>query len=169
MPTRRLTQNNRQSIENRESNKLAVEMVSRAQFFRRDLARIAPVWAAILSLQSSVVWPIQFEYLKISFSHIRRKTMKFTDAEIEKALRLKRLGLPWTPSVGHYVWDETDLIKCESPFHDMVFYILDLKHFFRRADSLEQLQRDLCWLPTWFDARQILAQMGVNTKISLAN
>ena len=88
--------------------------------------------------------------------------MKFTKAEIEKALRLKRLGLLWNPAVGHYVWDEVDLIKCESPFHDMVFYILDLKHFLRRADSIEQLQRDLCWLPTWFDARKILADIGVS-------
>ena len=87
--------------------------------------------------------------------------MKFTNAEIEKAQRLKRMGLEWWPAVGHYVWDEADLIKCESPFHDMVFFILDLKHFFRRADSVEQLQRDLCWLPTWYDARQILAKMGV--------
>lgn len=87
--------------------------------------------------------------------------MKFTKEEIETARQLKQAGLPWQPSVGHYVWDEADIIKCESPFHDMVFYILDLKHFLRRADTIENLQRDLCWLPTWFDARQILHELGV--------
>lgn len=87
--------------------------------------------------------------------------MKFTSEEIGLARRLKQLGLPWTPSVGHYVWDEADIIKCESPFHDMVFYILDLKHFLRRADTIEQLREDLCWLPTWYDARQILASLSV--------
>jgi hypothetical protein len=90
--------------------------------------------------------------------------MKFTKEEIETARQLKQAGLPWQPSVGHYVWDEADIIKCESPFHDMVFYILDLKHFLRRADTIENLQRDLCWLPTWFDARQVLSELGVRSE-----
>jgi hypothetical protein len=88
--------------------------------------------------------------------------MKFTDDEILLARNLKKLGLHWQPSVGHYVWDEADIIKCESPFHDMVFYILDLKHFLRRAKTIEKLQESLCWLPTWFDARQILSDAGVS-------
>ena len=88
--------------------------------------------------------------------------MKFTAEEILLARKLKKLGLPWQPSVGHYVWDEADIIKCESPFHDMVFYILDLKHFLRRAKTIEKLQECLCWLPTWFDARQILSEAGIS-------
>lgn len=87
--------------------------------------------------------------------------MQFTANEIQLARRLKERGLHWTPSVGHYVWDEADIIRCPSPFHDRVFFILDLKHFLRRADTIEQLQRDLCWLPTWYDARQILRHYGV--------
>ena len=87
--------------------------------------------------------------------------MKFTAPEITKALELKRLGLDWTPGTGCYVWDEAGIIQCESPFHDLVYYILDLKHFLRRADSVEQLKRDLCWLPTWYDARRILQERGV--------
>lgn len=87
--------------------------------------------------------------------------MKFTTAEITQALELKRLGLDWNPGTGCYVWDEAGIIKCESPFHDLVYYILDIKHFLRRADSIEQLKRDLCWLPTWFDARQVLQGLGV--------
>jgi hypothetical protein len=87
--------------------------------------------------------------------------MKFTSQEIETAQRLKEKGLYWQPSVGHFVWDQVDLMKCESPFHDMVFYILDLKHFLRRSKTIERLQQDLCWLPTWYDARQILRHQGV--------
>lgn len=87
--------------------------------------------------------------------------MKFTAPEITKALELKHLGLDWTPGTGCYVWDEAGIIQCESPFHDLVYYILDIKHFLRRADSVEQLKRDLCWLPTWYDARRILQERGV--------
>jgi hypothetical protein len=86
--------------------------------------------------------------------------MKFTPAEIELARRMKRLGLVWTPSVGHYVWDEAGLIDCVSPFHDHVYFILDLKHFLRRAGTIERLQQDLCWLPTWEQAREWLRQAG---------
>lgn len=88
--------------------------------------------------------------------------MRFTSEEIEQAGRLKALGLPWTPTPGHYVWDETDLIEQGSPFHDRVFFILDLKHFLRRAGSIEQLKAAVRWLPTWYDARQSLAALGVS-------
>ena len=64
--------------------------------------------------------------------------------------------------MGHYVWDEAGIINCASPFHDLVYYILDLKHFLRRAETIENLQRDLCWLPTWFDARNILRSLGAS-------
>ncbi|MFN5320783.1 MAG: hypothetical protein ACK493_04400 [Planctomycetota bacterium] len=87
--------------------------------------------------------------------------MKFTPAEIELARRLKQLGLAWTPSVGHFVWDETGLINCTSPFHDYVYFILDLKHFLRRAGTIERLQQDLCWLPTWEQARELLRESGL--------
>jgi hypothetical protein len=86
--------------------------------------------------------------------------MKFTPAEIELARRMKRLGLAWTPSVGHYIWDEAGLINCVSPFHDHVYFILDLKHFLRRSGTIERLQQDLCWLPTWEQAREWLRQAG---------
>ncbi len=90
--------------------------------------------------------------------------MKFTTAEINQALELKRLGLDWNPGTGCYVWDEAGIIQCESPFHDLVYYILDIKHFLRRADSIDQLKRDLCWLPTWYDAREVLEGLGVTAE-----
>lgn len=90
----------------------------------------------------------------------RNASMKFTSTEIELARRLKQLGLAWTPAVGHYVWDEAGLIDCPSPFHDHVYFILDLKHFLRRSGTIERLQRDLCWLPTWEQARDLLRDAG---------
>lgn len=86
---------------------------------------------------------------------------KFTSEEVELARKLKRLGLAWTPQVGHYVWDETGIINCPSPFHDMVYFILDLKHFLRRAETVERLQQELCWLPSWEQARELLRAHGV--------
>lgn len=86
---------------------------------------------------------------------------KFTPEEIQQARKLKRLGLPWIPQVSHYVWDETGIINCPSPFHDMVYFILDLKHFLRRAGTIERLQAELCWLPTWEQARDLLRRYGL--------
>lgn len=89
---------------------------------------------------------------------------KFTSQEIEQARKLKRIGLAWTPQVSHYVWDETGIINCPSPFHDMVYFILDLKHFLRRG-TIERLQQELCWLPTWEQARELLRENGVSDEV----
>lgn len=89
---------------------------------------------------------------------------KFTSQEIEQARKLKRIGLAWTPQVSHYVWDETGIINCPSPFHDMVYFILDLKHFLRRG-TIERLQQELCWLPTWEQARELLRERGVSSEV----
>lgn len=88
--------------------------------------------------------------------------MRFKPEEIELAQTLKRQGLSWTPSVGHFVWDQNGLIEAESPFHDRVFFILDLKHFLRRSGTIDSLAEQCCWLPTWFDARQCLKLEGVS-------
>ena len=94
--------------------------------------------------------------------------MKFTKQEVATARQLKQLGLPWEPNVGHYVRDEAGIINCESPFGDSVFFILDLKHFLRRAGTIENIKRDLCWLPTWFDARTILHELDVPDDLIVA-
>jgi hypothetical protein len=88
--------------------------------------------------------------------------MRFSEDEILLALELCMLGLPWEPQPGHYVWDADGLIDCPSPFHDRVYFILDLKHFLRRAGTLEELKAALVWLPTWHDARNILESLGVS-------
>lgn len=86
----------------------------------------------------------------------------FCQEELELAQLFKAYGLEWTPSVGHFVLDQSELIECDSPFQGRVFFILDLKHFLRRSDSIENLKQSMCWLPTWQQARQILRQNGVS-------
>jgi hypothetical protein len=88
--------------------------------------------------------------------------MYFTTALIDRAKTLRSLGLAWDPKPGHYVWDENALIGKPSPFQKGVYFILDLKHFIRRAGTLEALKESLVWLPTWHDAREILHAMGVS-------
>jgi hypothetical protein len=90
---------------------------------------------------------------------------KFLHDEIEKAKELKRLGLRWMPRPGHYVWDDEGLIEKSSPFQPQVYFILDLKHFLRRAGSIERLQDLLVWLPTWEDIRLILGGLGLTDEM----
>lgn len=89
--------------------------------------------------------------------------MKFSEEELELAQLFKAYGLPWTPRCGQYVFDQTRLIEAPSPFQPRVYFILDLKHFLRRAGSLEELQRRMCWLPDWHEARELLQTMGVSS------
>lgn len=91
--------------------------------------------------------------------------MRFSADEIQWAKHLHDLGLPWEPRPGHYVWDEAGYIEQPSPFQDRVYFILDLKHFLRRTGSLDTLKTSMIWLPTWHDARDILAAMGVEDEV----
>ena len=90
--------------------------------------------------------------------------MKFSDEEIALAQLFKAYGLRWEPAPGQYVLDQGDLIGCPSPFQERVYFILDLKHFLRRAETLDNLKDRMCWLPNWEDAREILAGFGVSAE-----
>ena len=89
--------------------------------------------------------------------------MKFSSEEVKLAQQLKQLGLPWEPKPGHFVWDTAKVLEHDSPFHDRVFFILDLKHFLRRTSSIENLKKLFYWLPTWHDAREILKALEVDS------
>jgi hypothetical protein len=91
--------------------------------------------------------------------------MKFSDEEIELAQLFKAYGLEWEPRCGQYVLDQSELIECASPFQPRVFFILDLRHFLRRAGTVEELKRRLCWLPDWQDCRQLLQHMGLGSEV----
>ncbi|EMI53369.1 hypothetical protein, partial [Rhodopirellula sallentina] len=88
--------------------------------------------------------------------------MRFSTEEVRLAHELKAAGLPWQPQPGHYVWDGEPLIEHDSPFHDRVFFILDLKHFLRRSETMERLVESMVWLPTWQQCRDLLRERGVS-------
>jgi hypothetical protein len=88
--------------------------------------------------------------------------MHFSAEQIELAHQLKAAGLAWQPAVGHYVHDPTELIEQPSPFQERVYFILDLKHFLRRAGTVAVLAERLVWLPQWHQVRGLLAEQGVS-------
>jgi hypothetical protein len=91
-----------------------------------------------------------------------RGVVQFNDQHIELARRLRDAGLAWQPTVGHFVYDEKGLIEVPSPFQEKVYFILDIKHFLRRAGSMECLKEAMFWLPTWSEARQVARAIGVD-------
>jgi hypothetical protein len=88
--------------------------------------------------------------------------MKFSKEEIEIARKLHGLNLPWQPQEGQYVLDIKGIIEKSSPFQKGVYFILDIKHFLRRAGSLEGIKAAMCWLPLWEDCRNILKSLNVS-------
>ena len=88
--------------------------------------------------------------------------MRFSGKEIEIAREIHDFGLPWMPGVGQYVYDLKGVIEKESPFQQGVYFILDIKHFIRRAGSVDEIKETMCWLPLWEDCREILRGFGVS-------
>jgi hypothetical protein len=88
--------------------------------------------------------------------------MQFSPQEIDMARELRRLGLPWEPRAGHYVYDETGFCGKGSPFQDGVYFILNYDYFMNRAGGVERFKEIMLWLPTWHDARNILLSFGVS-------
>ncbi|MDG2383282.1 MAG: hypothetical protein P8N76_16550 [Pirellulaceae bacterium] len=87
--------------------------------------------------------------------------MLFTDEEIEIAKRLHLKKMEWLPAAGHYIYDQTGFCQTESPFQEMVFYILNYKYFMKRVGGVDRFREIMVWLPTWFDLRGRLKAMGV--------
>lgn len=87
--------------------------------------------------------------------------MTFTDDEIGLARQMRDHGLPWEPAVGHFVFDETGLIDAPSPFQPRVYFILDIKHFLRRAGDIATLTSRVFWLPQWHQARALARGLGI--------
>ena len=55
--------------------------------------------------------------------------MKFTRQQIERAIDLKKGGIPWNPGVGQYALDWHGLIKPASPFQSGIYFFLDYPCF----------------------------------------
>jgi hypothetical protein len=88
----------------------------------------------------------------------------FDERHCRAALQLKEAGLPWRPHVGCFVWDREGWIEVPSPFPEKIYFILNLGHFLRLLGSIEDVVQKLVWLPTWHQARQIGAKLGIEDK-----
>jgi hypothetical protein len=86
----------------------------------------------------------------------------FSAQHVEAAQRLKRLGLPWTPHVGCFVWDPAGTIEADSPFPGKIYFILSLPRFIGIFGSLEAIRDKLVWLPTWHQARLLSRRLGIS-------
>jgi hypothetical protein len=88
----------------------------------------------------------------------------FDERHCRIAAALKDAGLPWRPHVGCFVWDRDEVIEASSPFPGRIYLILNLGHFLRIFDSVENITKRLVWLPTWHQARLLCDQLGVDQK-----
>ncbi len=86
----------------------------------------------------------------------------FDQQHCQGAAQLKERGLPWTPHVGCFVWDPHEIIEVTSPFPGRIYFILNLGHFLRIFGSLEEISKNLVWLPTHHQARLLCDQVGVD-------
>lgn len=86
----------------------------------------------------------------------------FTEEVCLAAKEMKERGLKWQPHVGCFVWDEKRLIEVSSPFPNRIYFILNLGHFLKRFETVENIAEQLVWLPTWQQARLIANQIGIS-------
>ena len=87
--------------------------------------------------------------------------ISFDQRHCELAADLRDAGLPWTPHVGCFVWDRDRFIQVSSPFPNRIYFILNMGHFLRLLGTVGDMKRQLIWLPTWYQARLLCAQLGV--------
>lgn len=88
----------------------------------------------------------------------------FETRHVRLAEKLKRLGLPWAPHVGCFVWDQQGIIKVGSPFPENIYFILSLPRFIRIFGSIEAIQEKTVWLPTWHQARMLCRRLGIENR-----
>ena len=80
----------------------------------------------------------------------------------QAAALLKQRGLSWTPHVGCFVWDPDEVIEVDSPFPGRIYFILNIGHFLKIFNSLEEISKRLVWLPTYHQARLLCDQLAVD-------
>ena len=88
--------------------------------------------------------------------------MRFTESEIDTAMRLRAAGLPWGPEPGHYVFDINGIVRSGSPFQPSIFLIHSANSFEALVGGQEELLENFAWLPIWEDCRAWLDEKGVS-------
>lgn len=83
------------------------------------------------------------------------------DHSMQLALQMRQAGLPWEPAVGCFVWDREGIIAQPSPFPKRIYFILSMKRFIAIFGDVEEMKRRLVWLPTWYQARQIIRRLQI--------
>jgi hypothetical protein len=83
------------------------------------------------------------------------------DHSMQLALQMRQAGLPWEPAVGCFVWDREGIIAQPSPFPKRIYFILSMKRFMAIFGDVEEMKRRLVWLPTWYQARQIVQRLQI--------
>ncbi len=84
------------------------------------------------------------------------------DRLLDLALELKAAGLPWEPEVGCFVWDHQGIIASPSPFPKRIYFILSMRRFLSIFGDIEEMKCRLVWLPTWYQARQIIRRLQIH-------
>ena len=82
--------------------------------------------------------------------------MRFTESEIDWAIRLRGAGLAWDPQPGHYAFDINGVMKAGSPFQAGVYLIDSPNVMETAAGGDDELRSGFVWLPTWEHARDWL-------------
>jgi hypothetical protein len=88
----------------------------------------------------------------------------FDEAHCRFAQALKESGLGWKPHVGCFVWDPKGSIEVSSPFPGRIYFILNLGHFLRIFQTLDEIAEKLIWLPTWHQALLLCGKLRVDSK-----
>lgn len=90
--------------------------------------------------------------------------MRFTESEIDTAMRLRAAGLSWGPEPGQYVFDINGMVRAGSPFQAGVFLINSTNAFEAMAGGQDEMFENFVWLPTWEECRAWLGEKGVDDK-----
>ena len=91
----------------------------------------------------------------------RQTAVRFTEEQIHLSKRLKALNVPWVPQAGHFVLDPTGFCPRPSPFQERVYFILNYDYFMKKVGGVDRFKEIMVWLPTWFDARELLRRFDV--------
>jgi len=88
--------------------------------------------------------------------------VRFTETEIDFAMRLRAAGFAWGPEPGQYVFDINGVVRAGSPFQAGVFLIDSTNVFESMAGGQEEMFENFVWLPTWEECRAWLKERGVD-------
>lgn len=88
--------------------------------------------------------------------------MRFTESEIDIAMRLRAAGFAWGPEPGQYVFDINGMVRAGSPFQAGVFLINSTNTFESMAGGQDEMFENFVWLPTWEECRAWLRERGID-------